>query len=195
MYLQHSKKRLFLFFLLSLITLRSAYALDSDKYQPIDIAADTALLDDKAGKAVYRGNVQLTQGSLKIIAEQIVIEAGDVGKVKKVIATGNLAQFFQTPKEQDKPIEAEANTVEYHVADEKIVLTENARVVQNNNIFEGNIIEYDIKLEKLQAHGKTLTGGTGSSNGDGRVKMVLQPQTEPEPEPEPENNTANEVSD
>ncbi|MCG8670693.1 MAG: lipopolysaccharide transport periplasmic protein LptA, partial [Pseudomonadales bacterium] len=109
----------------------SANALESDKHQPIDIAADNAILDDKAGKAIYRGSVELTQGTLKIVADQLTIETGKEGKVEKVIAKGELAHFTQIPNENDKPIEAQANTVEYYVTKEKIVLIEQAKVVQN----------------------------------------------------------------
>lgn len=179
-----------------------AYGLESDRFQPIDVAADSAILDDKAGKAIYRGNVVLTQGTLKITADQLTIKAGPEGKVEKVIATGELAQFTQIPNENDKPIEAEANTVEYYVAQEKIVLTENARVVQNENLFEGNIIEYDIKLQKLQAHGKTLSStATDDSPSQGRVKMILQPQTETKPKtpqeaaPQETNTEANQTAE
>lgn len=164
-----------------------SHALESDRFQPIDVAADSAILDDKAGKAIYRGNVELTQGSLKINADQLTIEAGAQGKVEKVIATGDLARFEQIPNENDKPIEARANTVEYYVASEKVVLIENARVVQNNNLFEGNIIEYDIKAQKLQAHGKTLTAEGENQEQPGRVKMVLQPQTETDNNPNAES--------
>lgn len=155
-----------------------SWALDSDRYQPIDVAADSAILDDKAGKAIYRGGVVLTQGSLKIQADKLTIEADPQGKVEKVIATGDLAQFTQLPNDSDKPIEAQANTVEYYVANERIVLIDNARVVQNDNLFEGNIIEYDIRDQKLQAHGKSLTAEGGDEQKPGRVKMVLQPQTQ-----------------
>lgn len=181
MYPQSAKHRFFktslLIAWLSLGTTNAVMALESDKYQPIDVSADSAVLDDKAGKALYRGNVLLTQGTLKIIAEQLTIQAGSEGKVEKVIATGDQAQFEQTPNENDKPIEAQANTIEYFVANEKIILIENARVVQNDNLFEGNIIEYDIREEKLQAHGQALNGD--SEDGTGRVKMILQPQTAP----------------
>ncbi|PIE40639.1 MAG: lipopolysaccharide transport periplasmic protein LptA [Gammaproteobacteria bacterium] len=157
----------------------SSVALDRDKYQPINVSADSAILDDRAGKAIYRGNVELKQGTLKIKAHQLTIEAGSQGKVEKVIASGELAQFAQQPSASDKPIQAQARTIEYYVTKEKIVLTDQAKVVQNNNLFQGNIIEYDIKQQKLQAKGKAVTQ-TNDNNGSGdeRVKMVLQPQTD-----------------
>ena len=167
-----------------------SWALDSDRFKPIDVSADSAVLDDKAGKATYRGNVILTQGTLKIQADQLTIEAGKQGKVEKVIATGNLARFEQIPNPDEKPIEAQANTVEYYVVNEKIILIENARVVQNDNLFEGNVIEYDISQQKLQARGKTLTAGEGTGEQQpGRVKMILQPQTGDTPAEENPNST------
>ena len=41
-----------------------AWALPSDREQPIRVQADTAELDDKQGVAVYRGDVVITQGTL-----------------------------------------------------------------------------------------------------------------------------------
>ena len=168
--------------LLFLVWLSPSHGLESDKYQPIDVAADSAILDDKAGKAVYRGNVVLTQGTLRITADQLTILADSEGKVESVLAIGNLANFVHVPRENDEPIEAQAITVEYFITEEKIVLTEKARVVQNENLFEGNIIEYDINSEKLQAHGKTLSNQQqGEAPENGRVKMILQPRTKAKP--------------
>lgn len=42
-----------------------AHALPSDSSQPINIQADSAELDDKRGIAIYRGDVVITQGTLK----------------------------------------------------------------------------------------------------------------------------------
>ena len=48
-------------------------ALDSDQEQPIRITADEALRDEKQGYTVYRGNVRMTQGTLRIEADAITI--------------------------------------------------------------------------------------------------------------------------
>ena len=45
-----------------------AHALPSDSQQPINIQADSAEMDDKRGVAIYRGDVIITQGTLKSLA-------------------------------------------------------------------------------------------------------------------------------
>ena len=49
------------------------HALDSDREQPIQIVADVAIRDEIAGETRYEGNVVLTQGSLKITADELTI--------------------------------------------------------------------------------------------------------------------------
>ena len=51
----------------------AAWPLDSDREQPIQITADSAIRDEIAGETRYEGNVVLTQGSLKITADRLSI--------------------------------------------------------------------------------------------------------------------------
>jgi len=162
-------------------------ALEEDRSQPIEVSANQATLDDKKNLAIYEGNVVLTQGSLIIKADKITIKAAKNGQVNEVIATGNLAEFTQTPEPNKDPIVAKAEHITYSVAQEKIVLTRSASVVQNKNLFQGNVITYDIKQQKLSASGPSETQTEGQPTG--RVKMTLPPplaSTEPPTEPSTE---------
>ena len=162
-------------------------ALEEDRSQPIEVSANQATLDDKKNLAIYEGNVVLTQGSLIIKADKITIKAAKNGQVNEVIATGNLAEFTQTPEPNKDPIVAKAEHITYSVAQEKIVLTRSASVVQNKNLFQGDVITYDIKQQKLSASGPSETQTEGQPTG--RVKMTLPPplaSTEPPTEPSTE---------
>ena len=46
----------------------SAHALSSDKDQPIELAADSVDVDEGKGVSTYKGNVDLRQGSMKLLA-------------------------------------------------------------------------------------------------------------------------------
>ena len=48
----------------------ASWALPTDREQPIRVQADSAELDDKQGVAVYRGDVVVTQGSMKLTANR-----------------------------------------------------------------------------------------------------------------------------
>jgi len=168
----------------------SSIALEEDRSQPIEVSANQATLDDKQSLAVYEGNVILTQGSLTIKADKLTIKATKNGQVDEVIATGNPAEFTQTPEPNKDPIIAKAEHITYSVAQEKIVLTRSASVVQNKNLFQGNVITYDIKQQKLSASGPSGTQAEGQPIS--RVKMILPPPSapsEPETEPQAENTS------
>lgn len=173
------RRRAFLVVLLSLFPAavsNTCFALDSDREQAIEISADRAELDEKNTSASYVGNVVLIQGTLKIIADSLSIQASSDGKVEIVTATGNLAEFSQQPDPKSAVLTARAKKIDYMVADEKIVLTGDASAVQQDNLFKGDIIQYDIKQQKLQAEGKTSTNGSNGEKTEGRVKMILQPR-------------------
>ena len=162
-----------LFCLILFILPLHSIALEQDRSQPIEVSANQATLDDKQSLAVYEGNVVLTQGSLTIKADKLTIKAAKNGQVDEVIATGKLAEFTQTPEPNKDPIIAKAEHITYSVAQEKIVLTRSASVVQNKNLFQGNVITYDIKQQKLSASGPSETQTEGQPSG--RVKMILPP--------------------
>lgn len=159
-------------------TLSSAsFALPDDRLQPIDIAANSATLDEKKREAIYSGKVSLSQGSLTIDADKLIISMDDEGKVAKVVAVGNKARFSQQPKPTEQRIVATGNTIEYHLVNEKLLLKGTAHVEQSGNTFSGAIIEYDLKEQRLIAKGKAKGAESHTGKHSGRVKMVLQPQT------------------
>ncbi len=170
-YLLHPIRALFSLILFALPL--HSFALEEDRSQPIEVSANQATLDDKQSLAVYEGNVVLTQGSLIIKADKLTIKAAKNGQVDEVVATGKLAEFTQTPEPNKDPIIAKAEHITYSVAQEKIVLTRSASVIQNKNLFQGSVITYDIKQQKLSASGPSETQTEGQSTG--RVKMILPP--------------------
>ena len=74
----------------------SAWALPNDQEQPIRIQADDAQLDDKNGVATYKGDVIITQGSMKVTGNTVTITRTPAGDIDVVTSVGNLAYFEQT---------------------------------------------------------------------------------------------------
>ncbi|MEJ2756641.1 MAG: LptA/OstA family protein, partial [Gammaproteobacteria bacterium] len=82
----------------------------------------------------------------------------------------------------DKPrIDAQAQKIIYLPNIERLRLEGEAKITQSGNIFEGQLIEYDIEKQVLMASGNTTPSGSPDNNGDNpqRVKMTLQPHTAP----------------
>jgi lipopolysaccharide export system protein LptA len=77
--------------LLSLIN-TSAWALDTDKDQPINIESNTATYDDVTATSTYIGNVVSIQGSILVNSDKLVVYFVD-GDADKLVFTGNKAKF------------------------------------------------------------------------------------------------------
>ena len=64
-----------------------ALALGDDSQYPIEIAADSAVREEPSGKTLYRGDVVLTRGSLRIESNELSFTETDRGSTV-IAATG-----------------------------------------------------------------------------------------------------------
>lgn len=149
---------------LGLLACPSAFALSSDRNQAITIHSDSAERDEIKGTTTYSGNVVMQQGSMRIDAEEVVI-VNDKSKVTQIVATGNPARYQQKPSADDGPVVAQANRLEYNIAQDTLHLIDNALLQQEGTSLSGNRIDYDVKKSVVKA------GGDASQNE--RVKMVI----------------------
>lgn len=145
-----------------------AAALSSDRNQPMNIAADRANIDDKRGISVYQGNVEITQGSLRLTADELTVTTKN-GDIIKSIATGRPATYRQQPDNKPQAIDAEALRIEYFADQQKVILLQKAKVKQDGDTFRSDRIHYDIAQDKVNA-------GDGSP-GD-RVRITIQPKNQ-----------------
>lgn len=157
---------------LSFVTANSALALDSDKKQPIKISANSAERDEKRSITRYQGDVYMSQGSLKITAEEVVI-SNKGNSVVSITATGQPARFQQQPKKGEDPVIASASTVIYHLQKAQIQLDGGARIVQAGRSVSGDVIDYYIEKQRFSA--KSRNSGKKDANGKpkSRVEVVI----------------------
>ena len=152
----------------------SAWALPNDSQQPIHISADDAQLDDKQGVATYTGGVIITQGSMKITGNTVTITRNAQGEVDVFTSVGNLAYYEQKPS-VDKPIvQAYAITIQYYAAQDRIVLIDKAKVINDGNTSEGEKIVYDT-VKQIVSAGRA-NGGSKVTTPRPRIDMVIQPK-------------------
>jgi len=151
----------------------NALALPTDRDQPIHIQSDDAQLDDKQGVAVYTGGVVITQGSMKITGNKVTVTRAANGDVDVFTAVGNLAYYEQKPA-VDKPIvQAYAVTIQYFASQDRIVLIDKAKVINDGNTSEGEKIVYDTVRQVVNAGRAT---GTKITAPRPRIDMVIQPK-------------------
>ena len=151
----------------------SAWALPSDRDQPIRVQADSAELDDKQGVAVYRGGVVITQGTLKITGDTVTITQDKNGDIEVFTAVGNRAYYEQKPAVDKDIVKAYGLTIQYYATNERIVLIDQAKVIQQGNTFEGEKIVYDTQRQIVNAGRAT---GSNVSMSRPRIDMILQPR-------------------
>jgi len=152
-------------------------ALPSDRDQPIRVQADSAELDDKQGVAVYRGAVVITQGSLKITGNQVTITQDKQGDIEVFTAVGDLAYYEQQPSADKSLVQAYGKTIQYFAPTERIVLIDQAKVIQEGNTFKGEKIVYDTQRQIVSAG---RAGKTAISTPQPRIDMVILPKKKPE---------------
>jgi len=161
-----------LFFLLLPFS-TAGWSLSTDKNKPMTIEADSVEIDDKKGITVYRGNIDVKQGTLHVTGDTLVIERVK-GKVKTVTVVGKPARYAQRPDDKKTDVVATARKLQIYPKRDLVRLERNAKITQEGDVFTGNVIEYDNKNDVIKAKGsisKTDTGGASS----GRIRMTIQP--------------------
>lgn len=149
-----------------LATADSAWALPSDRDQPVQVTANTATADGKTGIATYRGNVVVKQGTLEIRADEIIITTDKKGAIQSTVSKGNPARYQQQPDPKKGLVTAEAQRIDYDAKNEIITLTGNARLKQDGSSFSGQSITYNSLRQQVDAKG----------DGANRVQLVFPPQ-------------------
>jgi lipopolysaccharide export system protein LptA len=164
-----------------LLTSQLALSLPDDRKQAINLSSDRAVYEKNQG--IYIGNVNMSQGSLKIRADKLTIVESD-RKVDKVIAEGTPAYFEQQPRAEEGVVIASAQRIEYSLQQEEILLQRNASITHQGSKISGDRVVYSGRKQMVVADG-------GTNEKDNRVKMTLQPQAVPdEPQAAPEQSSA-----
>lgn len=169
-------KQLIASLLLGLAAVTSpALAERADREQPVNIEADHVTVDDRNKTHVFEGHVILTQGSLQIRGDKLVVTQGADG-FQTGIATatgGRLATFRQRREGTYDYVEGEAERIEYDSRTERAKLFVRANVKSGGDEVRGNYIEYDALSENYVV--TTAPGSAGQAAG-GRVHAVIQPK-------------------
>ena len=145
----------------------SVFALPEDRDQPIEIAADNAVISDKQNQAEYTGAVLVTQGTLKLEGELVNLKTNEAGEVEIFVSKGQPARFENLRRKTDKePVRGRAFTIVYSYDTDRVVLTGDAEITTEDSEFSGPEITYDLNTGEV----------TASGNRSKRVNMTMQPK-------------------
>lgn len=143
----------------------AAFALSTDRNQPLNIEADSAKLDNLKGYTVYLGNVIVNQGTLQLFADKVTLTYNNEKQIQSLIAesNGQMVRFKQILDNKEE-VRAQAKKMEYFAKDEILHLKQDAQVWKAKDTVSGQHIVYDAKKAQVTA-------------GEGRVKVMIEPNT------------------
>ncbi|MGS0680409.1 lipopolysaccharide transport periplasmic protein LptA [Shewanella sp. 125m-7] len=160
-----------LFCLLSFSTVAKV----DDLQQEVKIAAASQEADIKNNQVIFFGPVEVTQGSIKMNADELRVFSKEDKSGKTLVATGNPATYTQM-MEDGRPATASAKEIRYELATRTLTLVGEATLEQDGSQVTGNRIKYNISLQQLIAE--------STGKGDDRVITIIQPETYQEEKPE-----------
>lgn len=156
----------------------------ADRNKPIHLESDRVFIDDVQQISVFEGKVKLTQGTLTIHADKIVVTQDRLG-YKHCTATGKTASFRQKHEGTDEYMEGYGERIEYDTRAETVDFFGQARVKREQDDVKGDHISYSTRTEVFQ-----VSGDPDKAEGPnkGRVHAVIQPKSkEPAAPPAPKD--------
>jgi lipopolysaccharide export system protein LptA len=165
-----------------LLGLPAQASAERDFDQPIQVEADQEELDLRANRLMFRDNVVVRQGSLKITADRLEVESttGEAGESEVFIATGSPATYQQNV-DADLTVNAQANEIRYDARTRVLTLSGNARMSQSGNQVSANQITYYVDEQRVTAE--------RDETSEERVTTIFQPRERTQPDDE--NNNGN----
>ena len=151
-----------------------AQAEKADKDKPIDLEADTVTVDDAKKTSIYTGNVILTQGTLVIRGDKLVVRE-DINGFQHSTSYGNPTTFKQKMEGKNEYMEGSAQRIEYDGRMDKVQLYTKAWVKRGQDIVHGDYIMYDANAEFAEVIGGGAQAATPATP-TGRVRAVIQPK-------------------
>ena len=132
-----------------------------DASQPVEIAADSLSVNQAEGNAVFKGNVVVGQGTLRLAADRITVFYGvggqSTGEVTRMEAEGNVTLTNGAEA-------AEAARASYDVASGVVAMAGDVLLTQGSNALSGQDLRIDL--------------ATGTAEMQGRVQSILRPQSQ-----------------
>lgn len=128
--------------------------------EEVEVTSDTLNVNRETGEAIFIGSVVVTQGELKLLADEVVVfyaESTDTqpGGIEQVDAEGNV---FVT----NGPDAAESQSATYWPGSRDLRMTGDVLLTQGQFVVSGDALAMNL--------------GTGKGQMEGRVRTVLRPE-------------------
>ncbi|WP_417763540.1 lipopolysaccharide transport periplasmic protein LptA [Shewanella sp.] len=158
------------FFLAALLgtTCFMTTAAEVNLQQEVKIAAKNWFADIKNRRVVYEGPVLVTQGQMRLNADELSASSPSKEEDRILIAKGNPATFKQ--KQEDGTVTtASAQEIHFNINQRLLTLIGTAKVEQNGSMNSADKIVYDLNKQQYRAF----------SNENEQVTTVIRPDNLP----------------
>lgn len=162
-----------------LLSISPALAEKADRDKPLLLDAGLLTVDDAKKIRIFTGDVRISQGSLVIRCEKLVVSDDPDGQQSGVATggPGGLARFRQKREGKDEYVEGEAERIVYDGKAEKTEFFQRAHIRSGRDEVRGQYISYDAKSENyLVSSGPNGSTAASSSDPGDRVRAVIQPR-------------------
>ena len=151
----------------------ACFAARADHNEPMHIEADQVIMNDAQQISTFIGNVHLSQGTLSIRGDKIIVTQDKDG-FQHANAYGDTAEFRQKRTTMEGYVEGYGEQIEYDTRTGILDLYGKARLKRNQDEVSGDHITYNAKTEIF----KVSSNDANTDNGPPqRVRAVLQPKT------------------
>lgn len=172
-----SSRRVLVLCTLLLLGAGIVHAEKGDRDKPVQIESDRMLIDDARKESVFEGNVVLTQGTLQLRGDRVVVRQ-DAEGFQYGTAYGKPATFRQKREGYDEYIDGFADRLEYDGHKDLLQMFALARITKGADEVRGDYISYNAKTEFFQVVGGGKPAAT-SGNPEGRVRAIILPKPKP----------------
>lgn len=157
--------------LAGMLACAAANATQADRDQPVNVNANAFSGSQDSGKTVFTGSVKIDQGTLHADGDNATGYFNQDNQVQRVILTGKPAHM-QQKLDDGSMVHGSADTIDYTVSENTVVLTGDANVVQEHKgEFHGAKLTYNTDSGQISGQ-----GGEG-----GLVHLTLQPKPKTAP--------------
>lgn len=125
--------------------------LKGDPLAPVEMVSDQLMIDQADGTAIFSGNVIVSQGSMKLSADQVRAAYTEAAKtIETITATGNV--LLVNAKDA-----ATADSAVYTISTGVVVLTGNVLLTQGPATIAAQSMVIDLKTGKGRMEGRVTT--------------------------------------
>lgn len=153
-----------------------SHAERADRDKPVNIESDRMTVDDLNKVDIFEGKVTLTQGTLVLHCNKMIVTQ-DAAGFQRAIASGGpngLAHFRQKREGKDEYMDGESDRIEHDNKLEQTELFGHAWVRSGKDDVRGEYIFIDGKTSNYSA--TSGPNGTSAAKTGGRVRAVIQPK-------------------